>query len=78
MTLLLKRLPWSLTLIALAGVGACTPARPRPEAIIVPPAPPAAVENRETPVIKPRDPELPDAAPTTPVESAPLPPVRRR
>ena len=77
-TLSPKRLAWACAVLALLGAAACTPAQPRPEAIIVPPSPPVTVENRETPVIRPRDPDLPDAAPTTPVDSAPLPPARRR
>ena len=70
--------PWPLALLAPAlALSACTTPAPKPEAIIVPPAPQASVENT-TPTIKPRDTELPDGAPTTPVESSTLPPVRKR
>jgi len=72
---LLKR--WPLALIALAA-GACTPA-PKPVSTFLPPASTGEVEKARTPVVKkPYDPEVPDAAPTTPVESSALPPVRRR
>ncbi|MEO6338546.1 MAG: hypothetical protein ABIO39_00790 [Caulobacteraceae bacterium] len=74
----MKRLPWSWALLALAGAAACTPA-PRPPSVVMPPAlPPAEVEKPELPLVRPYDPDIPEARPTTPVESAPLPPPRRR
>ena len=73
---LLKRRPWIWTLLALAGA-ACA-REPKPVSTFLPPAPAAEVEKIAPPVVKPYDPDTPDAAPTTPVESSTLPPVRKR
>jgi hypothetical protein len=73
----LKHPPWSWALLALAGAAACTPT-PREPSTFLPPAELAEVQKINPPVVKPYDPEIPDASPTTPVESSTLPPVRKR